>query len=178
MIITLRGTNGCGKSTIVDQIRRMYSHVQVAYPPETNKRRPMGYICNIEPSRKRLFIPGHYCIANGGMDTINSLNYAYELILKHHMLGASVLFEGKVDGIARILKMHAVGIDVRVIFIKLPLADCIKAVRRRGHEMSEETITGRYLKHQRELEACRDTINHTYYLTRKETQQQILEWLQ
>jgi hypothetical protein len=180
MIINLKGTNGSGKSTIVHQIIKSYGIVNmVTYPLIERKRKPMGYLCWHKDSIRRLFVPGHYEIQNGGVDTLPDLEYAYKLILEHHQLGADVLYEGKnlSDGMKNITLMQHVGLDVRVIFLDLPLAACIRAVRKRGHMIAEETITKLYLKNLRDLEISRRAIEHTYHLTREEAKAKIQEWL-
>jgi hypothetical protein len=129
MIINIRGTNGAGKSTLVRKVMERYQTItQIEYPAEIKGRkgnrkiRPMGYLCATDV--QRLFIPGHYEIANGGVDTIHNLEYAYKLILEHHSWGANVLYEGMNwhDSVkTRLLVLHEC-LDVHVIFIKLPLA--------------------------------------------------------
>jgi predicted ABC-type ATPase len=142
MIINIRGTNGSGKTTIVRQIVGCHETVTtIQYPPERgNKRRPLGYLCARDT--RRLFIPGHYEIANGGIDTIHDLEYAHKIILYHHSLGADVLYEGMnfTDKIDWIIRMHEAKLDIRVAFINHPVEACIKSVRKRGHAIRKETI--------------------------------------
>lgn len=140
MIINIRGSNGAGKSTIVRKIMERHETItQIEYPAEARKLRPMGYLCACD--NRRLFIPGHYEIANGGIDTIQDLDLTYKLILEHHGWGANVIYEGMnfTDHVRRIVIMHQY-VEVRVMFIDLPLEDCIKSVRARGHKIQEKTI--------------------------------------
>jgi len=156
MIINVRGTNGAGKSTIVKKIIESHETVtQIEYPPEkhrTNRprKRPMGYLCACD--NRRLFVPGHYEIANGGIDTMQDLDYTYELILEHHGWGANVIYEGMnfSDNVKRIIILNDC-LDMRVIFLDYPLADCIAAVRARGHKIAEKTIEHLYYKTKREI---------------------------
>jgi ABC-type cobalamin/Fe3+-siderophores transport system ATPase subunit len=178
MIINLRGTNGSGKSALVRTIMSLYPTVtQIAYPEAEHKRRPMGYICR--KGVNRLFIPGHYEIANGGIDTLPSLNYAYDLILKHHEFAADVLFEGKnlTDNIERLLIMHQAKLDISVIFINLSVADCIKAVRARGHAIQEKTIEAIDKKCKKEFATLSKAGVKCLQLGRAEALKTVAHWL-
>lgn len=140
-------------------------------------RQPLGYVCRL-PFEKTLFVPGHYEIANGGIDTLPHLSIAYDLIAKHHN-NSDVLFEGKnfTDRGKHLIKMLKDDVDVRVIFLDHPLDDCIASVRKRGHKIKNETIESLYKK-------CQDDFKTMYrhsmvclYLTREQTLQQICKWL-
>lgn len=175
MIISLRGTNGAGKSTIVRNIMKDYSSTQEFWLP--NKRKPAGYFCmNLET--RCLFIAGHYEIANGGIDTLD-LKQAYKLILTMHEFGCDILYEGQNlgDRISRVIDMHRAKLDIRVIFIDYPLDKCITAVNRRGHTIKDTTIKTIYKKclgQQTQL-----SIAGVQYLKlpRAAAQKQIQEWL-
>lgn len=150
MIISLRGTNGAGKSTIVRQIMKSYSTMtQIEYP---GRRHPTGYILT-SPGLVPLFVPGHYEIANGGIDTLQSLDYAYSLIETHAGLGMNVLAEGKnmSDGCARLHAMHLRGMNVVAAHIDLSVKECTAAVRSRGHKIKIETIQKLHEKTIREM---------------------------
>jgi tRNA uridine 5-carbamoylmethylation protein Kti12 len=174
MIISLRGTNGSGKSTIARNILNKYSTVRTLMLPD--RKKPAGYIC--ERGLSRLFIPGHYEIANGGIDTLD-LDQAYKLILSMHEFGCDVLYEGQNmgDSARRVLEMHQAKIDIRVIFIDYPRDKCIDAVRDRGHTIKKETIINIYnkcLKQQAQLE---NIGIHCVKRKRAEAQKLIQKWL-
>lgn len=178
MIISLRGTNGAGKSTIIRNLMDLYdTRITVAYP-EQNKRRPMGYIC-IKDNQRRLFVPGHYEIANGGIDTLPSLDYAYELVLKHHEYAADVIYEGMnlSDGTKGILKMHAAKLDVRVIFIDHPIDACIQSVRDRGHGIAEKTIISIHKKLDKQYVQLRAAKVVCFKLSRLKAFTTAMDWL-
>jgi|SRR5215475_8571400 len=161
MILTIRGTNGCGKSTIVREIIAGYNEVtKIAYPTGYGKKRKaMGLVCS-NGTERALFIPGHYDIDNGGIDTMNDmgLDFVYDLIEKHHELGADVLYEGNnwKDSTTRLLKLHKKKMEICVMFISLPLADCIAAVRARGHDIQEKTIRELYNRSRKDQEKLDD----------------------
>lgn len=138
-IISLRGTNGAGKSTLVRAVMDCYAtRAAITYP---GKLRPRGYVL-LPRSGRRLFVPGHYEIANGGVDTLSSLDSAYDLIRKHAELKMDVLYEGKnmSDGPARLVRLHDIGLPVAAVLIDLDVDDCVAAVRARGHKIARTTI--------------------------------------
>ncbi len=137
MIISLRGTNGAGKSTIVRTLMKDY--------PERHeirmigRRKPIGYRLS-HPGLKDVFVPGHYEIANGGIDTLRDLEEAYDMIEEYDKIGCHVIYEGKntSDGTARIRRFTKE--QVIVVVITHPVEACIASVRARGHSIREETI--------------------------------------
>jgi thymidylate kinase len=132
-IVSLRGTNGAGKSTIVRRIMDDFrSREEINVP---NRRKPLGYILD-----KRVFVPGHYEIANGGVDTLNDIDSAYDLIRTYFQAGLSVLYEGKnmSDGVSR-LRFFPPD-QVVIIVVDTPVMSCIRSVRERGHNIRVETI--------------------------------------
>jgi hypothetical protein len=177
MIVFIRGTNGAGKSTIVRRVKEMFDEVTQIEYPHPHKKRPMGYVCLKGP--RQLFIPGHYEIGNGGIDTLPSLDYAYEMITKHHEIGLDVLAEGKnlSDGVARLLKLHHGGADVRVVFLKVPLATCIASVRKRGHKIKENTIRMLHERSGRDLERLKKAGVTVTADSRRIAEERIAKWL-
>jgi predicted ABC-type ATPase len=179
MIITLRGTNGAGKSTIVRRVMEKYDTItKVAYPDGYGRKmRPMGYICSKD--LKRLFVPGHYEIPNGGIDTLPSLDMAYDMVLKHHELGSDVLYEGKnfQDSPRRIIEMAKAGLDIRVILVDLPVEACIAAVRHRGHNIKEATIRSLHRKSYADLKTITAANVQGIILSRQDAFTWICNWL-
>lgn len=136
MIISLRGTNGAGKSTIVREVMKDYtlrSPLMV-----TGRMKPLGYHL-YDRGRPDLFVPGHYEIANGGIDTIRDLDSAYELIAEQSRR-KHVLYEGRnlTDKTQRVLRFQPS--EISIIVLKYPVDLCIQAVRQRGHRIKEQTI--------------------------------------
>lgn len=89
LIISLRGANGSGKSTIVRAIMAQASHRQEQRIPQRQK--PIGYWCEFacradlpDTRPHALYVPGHYEIANGGVDTLRYLDDAYAAIRRAH----------------------------------------------------------------------------------------------
>lgn len=177
MIISLRGTNGSGKSTLVRATMQNYTVTSIRYP-DPKKRKPMGCVCQLD-KRRALFVPGHYEIANGGVDTLPSLQYAYELIYQHARLGMHVLYEGKnlSDGAVRLLELKSRRLDVRVVLLETPLEECIKSVRERGHKIAMKTIRHLYDKSSRDVDLMERKGVKVERLGRMEAFYKVNEWL-
>jgi ABC-type glutathione transport system ATPase component len=129
VIISVRGPSGCGKSTLARAVMEQYDgETQIR---EDGRRRPIGYLLHRMTGR-RLFVPGHYEINNGGADTISSLDRIYEMI-EQYARRHDVLYEGKTmtDSAARALALVDAGHDVRVLHLTTPVAECARRVRRR-----------------------------------------------
>jgi hypothetical protein len=141
MIISLRGTSGAGKSWIVHQIIAQCTVTKIAYPTE-GKRRPMGLLLALPGRAISIFVPGHYDIANGGVDTLSDLSTAYKLIEEHAKLGLHVLYEGKnmSDGSGRLLTLVRAGMKCHVLHLSTSLDECVRRVRSRGHAIASSSI--------------------------------------
>lgn len=139
--------------------------------------KPAGYICEL--GERRLFIPGHYEINNGGIDTIKDLDMVYGLILIVHEFGADVLYEGQnmADGTDRLMMMHKAQLDIRVLFLNHPLDACIRAVQERGHSIKTGTITAIYNKCARQQKQLQHAGILCATVSRAEACPQIQQWL-
>ena len=186
MIISIRGTNGAGKSTLVRQIMDHFvltggTVTAISYPAEENKRKPMGYICSrvIGGGDQGLFVVGHYEIPNGGIDTVPSLAYAYELALGHHELGMDVIMEGKnfTEPLTWILEQHQNKLDIRVVLIDIPVEQCIEAVRARGHKIREETIVTLHAKSHVQFNVFQEAGVRAFKGTRQQCLKEVQSWL-
>lgn len=184
MIISLRGTNGAGKSTIVRKIMDMYAkRVPVM---QEGRRKPLGYVCSGFRYQRRgskhlgsLFVPGHYEIANGGVDTLTSLDEAYTMIKRNANAGNHVLYEGKnmTDGPLRLIDLKKQGYDTRAVLISYPLEDCVAAVRARGHSIREKSIEQLYRKSFANALVLEEAGVRVCRLTRDEVLDRVKYWL-
>lgn len=132
MIINVRGTHGSGKSHLVRAILRSYRRVNPIYMG--GRRQPIGYECR-QRGCPRLFVLGHYETpgGGGGCDTIGKPDIMFQYIKRYAKHGWHVLYEGIVaqHGVPRAIELHDLGYDLRVFVLDLPLAKCIRAVKRR-----------------------------------------------
>lgn len=165
MIISLRGTNGAGKSTLVRKIMKLYDEQYQVY--ENGRKKPLQTLLRRIENRS-LVVPGHYEIANGGVDTLPSLDKAYELVNIAHANGADVLYEGKnmSDGTERVIEMHVRGLPVHVVAIKIDTDAAIAAVRKRGHGIKAETVAKLNVKVQKQIDTFGKAGVPVWYLSR------------
>lgn len=89
-IVSIRGTHGSGKSTIVQKILAKYTHAPQY--GNGNGKRPTGYIVQLPTSE--LYIPGPYDTPCGGCDAIQPYSNIWPLIDAAAQEGMNVLFEG------------------------------------------------------------------------------------
>jgi ABC-type dipeptide/oligopeptide/nickel transport system ATPase component len=157
MIISLRGTSGSGKSTLVRKITALYEDGGTPFFVDGRKK---AYYTTHNRGGGRgtaLVVPGHYDIANGGIDTLKSLDEAYEIASRADNDGHDVLMEGKnmSDGPPHALTLCRDGRDVRVVHILEPVWKCYHAVRKRGHHIQMETIVRTHEKCLRDVQTFR-----------------------
>jgi len=174
VIISLRGTNGAGKSTIVRQVMKQYQNSESVM--EVGRKKPIGYLLSHDDLERPLFVPGHYEIANGGVDTLPDLDYAYALIGNYAGL-CDVLFEGKnmTDGADRISMFpHD---DVKIIVVDHPITLCLDSVRQRGHSIKRETIVKTAGKVLRDSKVLQDKGYDVSILSRHDALQRCLKLL-
>jgi hypothetical protein len=181
MIISLRGTSGAGKSHLARAIFEQYE-TKRAIGAE-GRRQPLytvyGRLLPDGIGRRTLMVPGHYNIPNGGVDTIDSLEEAYGLARWANGLGHDVLMEGKCmsDGAARIVERARAGADARVVHINTPLQECIASVRRRGHNISPQSVEKTYRKVERDIETILEAGLRVFVGDRAQCKREIEGWL-
>lgn len=146
MIISLRGTNGAGKSHLVRDVMKFYPVKKEAWlnGGMSVRRKPIGY--ELEWNDRKLFVPGHYEIANGGLDTIGNIDDAYRLI-KVYCAQYDVLYEGKnlTDNHRRLIELRdQQQVPCVAVFITTSFEECVASVRARGHSIAESTIRRLY----------------------------------
>jgi hypothetical protein len=139
MIIRIIGGNGAGKSYIVHQVIAMYPHQTYG----------AGQDCfQLEGScdgLQNVFVPGHYRIANGGLDTVPSgdrLRHMRVLMQQHVYTGWHVLYEvsSQKEGSDWMLRMHTTGYQCRPILLDTSDDERVASVRGRGHSIREDLI--------------------------------------
>jgi hypothetical protein len=182
VIISVRGASGAGKSHLVRTVFAKYAtggSVLLEYPPNP-RRRQLQYGAIHMRGDARLFVPGHYKIANGGVDTIGDLDMAYDLIAKHHAIGCDVLYEGMnmTDGPKRLVELkQRDGWDCRVVLLDTSFDECVASVRERGHSISEKSIRKVYDKSYRDYERFLRAGLRCGVFTRAAAEREVMRWL-
>lgn len=178
MIISLRGASGAGKTTLVRAILMKYSFHKERF--EEGRKKPYYVIHGGVDIRKNLVVPGHYDIGNGGVDTLKSLDDAYDIArwadgaMKYH-----VLMEGKCmsDGTTHVLALAEEKRDVRVVHINTDVPSCVASVRQRGHNIAEASI----IKTSRKVAANMETFKckgiQTFSGNREDCLTTVASWL-
>lgn len=128
MIVSIRGTHGSGKSTIVRSILDKHSHTELY---GTNPKKPTGYLVDLKG--KALYVCGSYLTACGGCDGINPYSDIWPRIDEHAQQGRHVLFEGALvsssyGSIGRAMEPYPGSVFA---FLDTPLALCIERVNLR-----------------------------------------------
>lgn len=137
MIISIRGTHGSGKSTIV---RTVMEHYAIRDPiMKEGRPRPFGYLLAHRDRPGRLAIPGHYETPSGGCDNISAVEDMYNFVRSHAQDGADVLMEGILAQHYALKKFLTFSIfDPTVIVLTTPLDECIEDVIKRRGDTSPE----------------------------------------
>lgn len=132
MMVFLRGTSGCGKSTVA---RHFLDNYLLMNTYESSARKIEAYRVRL-PSGKPLTVLGRYETACGGLDGVKSFELILELVAKHYREGEHMLFERLTGsdvawgtlgpGLAEYRCRHA--------FMDTPIELCIERVKRRRQE--------------------------------------------
>jgi hypothetical protein len=137
MIISLRATNGAGKTyvvrTLFDQCKPKPIYSLLGH------RRPEAYMLKLPKVKEPLYVLGPYLIGSGGCDGIQPYDLILDLIEKYAVKG-HVLFEGVIvtsvyGRIGAMLEQW--GKDSVFLFLDTPLEECIKRIesrRKRGRD--------------------------------------------
>ena len=174
MIISLRGTSGSGKSHLVRSVTSRYERHREWH--KDGRLKPYYVTHGRSATGRVLVVPGHYEIANGGIDTIKTLDEAYSIVRWAARQDFDVLMEGKnmSDGVGHIHGLMCEKFDCRVVHLDVPVEQCIESVRERGHNIAEHSIRKTDAKVRRDMEkfTCK-----TFSGNREMCLSRVLEWL-
>jgi len=126
--INIRGTSGSGKSTIIRRVMDLYESREPTV--KATRKQPLGYTC-YAPGHTPLWVAGHYETVCGGCDTINGIDYIYQLIYEAITRGEDVLFEGLIvaSDVTRAIELKE--FDGMVIELDTPITECIAGIQSR-----------------------------------------------
>lgn len=129
MVIQLRGTNGSGKTWVVNQLFNAYEFKTIV-----NKYgEAMGYYAK----EVNLFILGRYSNSCGGCDNIGSQDEICKRIRKAVRKGWNVVFEGLLSShlalryVELYREMQGQGVECFFIFLDTPLEKCYENIMAR-----------------------------------------------
>lgn len=132
MIISLRGTNGSGKTHLVKTILQTYTCEPESIDTKRKGNRAANYLVTL-PNGDALYVVGNYDKACGGCDGIQPYDDILPRVLRLAERG-HVLFEGALvsSGYGRIgVGLEPFGDDVVFAFMDTPLEKCIQRVKDR-----------------------------------------------
>ncbi len=180
VVLTIQGTNGSGKSTVV---RQLMNRVGIKRHLKDERGRTWAYRL---VTKTPMFVLGRYETACGGCDTIPTLDEAFHRVNKLAAMG-SVIFEGLLIGSSprRLLSMVASMPNHKVIFagIDTPLARCIKRVEKRRHAKGNDkplnpaNLEAKYKGVKRTQEILKEHGMDVRSLPHKDALKMVIQWL-
>lgn len=131
MLISLRGTNGSGKTTVVRDLMKAAEKCAPIYGV-LGVQKPEAYRLDMPGTATPLHIIGPYNVPTGGCDQITHWQTILDLIEKYKSRG-HVLFEGVLIGgiwgrTGEILEKEPGSV---LVYLDTPLEECIRRTRAR-----------------------------------------------
>ena len=141
MIISIRGTNGSGKSTIIRTLLKEHKHKPIY--GVLGPRMPEAYEVKVPRSKAPVYVLGPYVTSSGGCDSVQPYELIIELIEKYGAKG-HVVFEGvivtSVYGRVGIL-LEKWGMSAVFMFLDTTLETCLERIEaRRGRPRDARLI--------------------------------------
>ena len=133
-IVSIRGTHGSGKSSIVRAILHKYPHTELKF--DAKDKRPYSYLVNL-PNGKELAVVGPYVSACGGCDAIQPYSDIAEYINGALANDNDVLFEGALvsssyGSLGHLLNSYqCAGSTAYFAFLDTPVEECLRRVAER-----------------------------------------------
>lgn len=132
-IVSIRGTHGSGKSTIVKKILDKYAHEMLF---RLGNKRPYGY--DVTLSNSELFVVGPYVTACGGCDAVQPYSEIWPMVDRAAQEGKHVLLEGALVSSSYGSIGHAMNYwqtrqstDCYFAFLDTPLELCLERIAER-----------------------------------------------
>lgn len=150
MLLSIRGTNGAGKSTIIRALLDRYK-VRPLYGV-LGPARPEAYELKVVGVTKPVYVLGSYHVESGGCDQVQPYDLILDLIEKYAAKG-HVLFEGVIvsSSYGRVgTLMEKWGQDAVMGFLTTSLEECIARVKKRRsgrgdeREFNPANLTGKF----------------------------------
>ncbi len=150
MLVSIRGTNGSGKTTIVRAFLDQFKGVPIY--GVLGPRSPESYALNVKGIQRPLYVLGSYHTISGGLDQVQPYDLILGLIEKYAAKG-HVVFEGVIVSssygrVRRLLEKW--GQEAVMAFLTTSLEDCLKNVQKRRNarddvrEFNPKNTTSKY----------------------------------
>lgn len=150
MLISVRGTNGSGKSSIVGGLRDTY--VKKDLYGVLGPKRPEASELKVEGVKKPVYVLGSYHVASGGCDQIQPYDLILDLLRKYaergHVVFEGVIVSSSYGRVGRLLEEY--GQDAVMAFLDTSLEQCIENVKKRrgaradDREFNPQNLTSKY----------------------------------
>jgi hypothetical protein len=161
-IVSLRGTHGSGKSSVVFKILQKYPHYPS--PLKDSKGKPEAIIVRL-PNSDTVYVVGRYDTACGGCDGIQPYSEIWPRIDHGASTIRHVLFEGALvsssyGSIGR--NSEAYGDKVVFAFLDTPIETCLKRIAQRRaakgnfEPVNPDNTVGKYNSIERSIAKIRD----------------------
>lgn len=185
MIISLRGTNSSGKSTIVRGILAKFKSTPIY--GALGLKNPEAYQVELSKKGKPLYILGPYLVPTGGADQITTKGLAVLITLaekycqKGHVLVEGILISNNFGSFGAWLATHQK--DVIAAFMDTPLEVCLASVKKRQVEAGRGEKAVKHLEgHFKRVLSTRKTMEEMKFrcedVSWKNGVEKILSWLQ
>ena len=150
-----------------------------------NRTSPIGYLFDLKPLKRSLYVLGAYETPTGGCDTIHDVSQLFELVMAQYKKKRHVLYEGLfVMNMTRGPQLAAqVGRELCVLQLTTPLATCMTSINARRAERGEDVLItkknteGNYRRAINYCAKMRDAGARVIRITRDEGLDQILSLL-
>lgn len=180
MIVSVRGPCGSGKSTAVREIvSRCESTLR---NQRVGRRVAWSLICTLGDDRGRVWIPGHYDVACGGLDTVRlrHLDAIYQDAAEAAGLGLHVLMEGAAtyDHWTRLRNLTVHG-ETRILWLDTSAEQCLAGLRAKKPNLSprRQTELMRVGKITKDVDRLRNVGVPVCVVSREGAADVIWEWL-
>lgn len=150
MLISLRGTNGSGKSTVIRSLFKM-SKTKVPKYSVLGPRLPEAYQLDLPKVKEPVFVLGPYMTGAGGCDCIQPYELIGQLIQKYarrgHVVFEGVLMSSTYGQIGELMEQWKK--DSVFVFLDTTLEQCLSRVEsRRGDKARDarlvKNVSGKY----------------------------------
>jgi hypothetical protein len=173
MVISLRGTSGSGKSTIVRKVMGTFQSKSPFFVE--GRKQPFSYLLSDAQHPRPLRVVGHYEIPTGGCDTISSLDLVFPHVHSSVERGEDVIFEGIMmgDDVTRTVNLHR-ATDLLVIGLTTPIEICLAGVQARrdargdDRPLDPKNTKSRAERLKRNFSRLKDAGVKTMWLSREE----------